>query len=247
MYHRDWGWALPPPPPPQRFQRVCPGGWEAPSPPLAPLMHQDQGPRRTGSLWERVRSVEHPLPVTVDAWVLHAWPADVQSRQGRHCALQRRPLSLTNGLPIPPPHSTRHTQPAASQVIERCKFVLKFVPLACSPENKHVLKCILASSASKQKTTSANSWKKLFHGWRAMKKLQNLLQLNLAKMVNRGDATLDLLLRFVRDPKVSLPSFHARLLQRRERGRIRCLGLEYLKKMLSSAVPLKAVPFMPYH
>ena len=148
------------------------------------------------------------------------------------------------------PSASTGTAPAASaaatgitlpEVIARCRFMLQFVPLACSPENKQVLKCILASSSAKRKGTTANSWKQMFHGWRAMRKLRGLLQLSLAKTLTKTDTTLDLLLRFCKDPRVSLPSFHARLLQRRERGRIRCLGLEYLRKQLSAGVPRKEV------
>eukprot|EP01012_Entosiphon_sulcatum_P008571 TRINITY_DN14699_c0_g1_i1.p1 TRINITY_DN14699_c0_g1~~TRINITY_DN14699_c0_g1_i1.p1 ORF type:complete len:4388 (+),score=508.78 TRINITY_DN14699_c0_g1_i1:36-13199(+) len=136
-----------------------------------------------------------------------------------------------------------------SHVIERCKFLLQFVPSVYSSEHKQVLKCLLTlpgmGGFRKNPATGSTGWRKMFQGWRSLKRLHRLLNISLGKAVagrasSNADVALQSVLEFVKDP-LPVTSLQAMLLARRARARVRCTGLEHMRRMLGTSAARKEI------
>ena len=147
-----------------------------------------------------------------------------------------RELPATSTFDIPPPIMDMEfiveaeDGTALLQITEMCKFVLKFHHAPSPLENKVVLKALLSASKRKSKVLPPNSWRSMFYGWRAIKKMQRLLVLNSKEDEDTG---LDLLLKYF-SARVQEKEIEAEVQLRQQQGALRAEGLEYLTQSLES-------------
>ena len=153
-------------------------------------------------------------------------------------------------IDVQPPPLIHSTIPSSGQpmstIIERCKFILKFHHSPNPTDSKVVLKALVSSGTSgvhksKKKCFSQtpSSWRSMFNGWRAIKKLQRLLAINQQEDEVLSDQYLVLLLEFLAGNDLQLNSIEEVIHARQETGRIRAEGLQYLKTIIAE----KAKPF----